>query len=135
MTDHIGGIFSKELQNFQVFLTIFVNTRQTLDKDTESVQYKWPFFCQSPTQTLSVRAGAVLKFLLPPKADYCIKMPVYIDLKCFDFSYLFLPHWPPEKDGNWHERSALQSVAVRRSTGNDDSGPLFSPLLARSAAL
>ena len=29
---------------------------------------------------------------------------------------------------NWHERSALQSVAVRRSTGNDVSGPLFSPL-------
>ena len=28
----------------------------------------------------------------------------------------------------WHERSALQSVAVRRSTGNDVSGPLFSPL-------
>ena len=28
----------------------------------------------------------------------------------------------------WQERSALQSVAVRRSTGNDDSGPLFSPL-------
>ena len=25
----------------------------------------------------------------------------------------------------WHERSALQSVAVRRSTGNDVSGPLF----------
>ena len=28
---------------------------------------------------------------------------------------------------NWHERPALQSVAVRQSTGNDDSGPLFSP--------
>ena len=27
----------------------------------------------------------------------------------------------------WHERSALQSVAVRQSTGNDISGPLFSP--------
>ena len=30
----------------------------------------------------------------------------------------------------WHERSALQSVAVRRSTGNDVSGPLFSPLFS-----
>ena len=26
---------------------------------------------------------------------------------------------------NWHERSALQSVAVRRSTGNDVSGHYF----------
>ena len=29
----------------------------------------------------------------------------------------------------WLERSALQSVADRRSTGNDDSGPLFSSLI------
>ena len=28
----------------------------------------------------------------------------------------------------WHERSALQSITVRRSTGNDNSGLLFSPL-------
>ena len=26
---------------------------------------------------------------------------------------------------NWHEQSALQSVTIRRSTGNDNSGPLF----------
>ena len=31
---------------------------------------------------------------------------------------------------SWHERSALQSVAVRRSTGNDVSGPLFSSLFS-----
>ena len=30
----------------------------------------------------------------------------------------------------WHKRSALQMVAVRRSTGNDISGPLFSPLFS-----
>ena len=30
-------------------------------------------------------------------------------------------------DHFWHERTALQSVAVRRSTGNDVSGLLFSP--------
>ena len=30
----------------------------------------------------------------------------------------------------WHERSALQSVGVRRSTGNDVSGQLFSPLFS-----
>ena len=28
----------------------------------------------------------------------------------------------------WHEQSALQSVTVKRSTGNNDSGPLFSSL-------
>ena len=33
---------------------------------------------------------------------------------------------------NWHELSALQLVAVRRSTGNDVSGPLFSPLFSFS---
>ena len=33
-------------------------------------------------------------------------------------------------DHNWHERSALQSVGVRRSTGNDVSGPLFLPLFS-----
>ena len=27
--------------------------------------------------------------------------------------------------GYWHERSALQSLAVRRLSGNDDNGPLF----------
>ena len=27
--------------------------------------------------------------------------------------------------GYWHERSALQSLAVRRLSGNDDCGPLF----------
>ena len=30
----------------------------------------------------------------------------------------------------WHELSALQSVTVRRSTGNNTSGPLFSPLFS-----
>ena len=37
----------------------------------------------------------------------------------------------------WHERSALQSVAVRRSTGNDVSGHYFHHyfLLARASAL
>ena len=30
------------------------------------------------------------------------------------------------------ERTALQSVAIRRSTGNDVSGPLFSPLFSLS---
>ena len=30
----------------------------------------------------------------------------------------------------WHERSALQSVVVRRWTGNDVSGPLFSSLFS-----
>ena len=30
----------------------------------------------------------------------------------------------------WHERSGLQSFAVRRSTGNDVSGPLFSSLFS-----
>ena len=34
----------------------------------------------------------------------------------------------------WHERSALQSVAVRQSPGNNDSGLLFSPLLGRAVA-
>ena len=31
---------------------------------------------------------------------------------------------------NWHERSALQSVGVRRATGNYVSGTLFSTLFS-----
>ena len=32
----------------------------------------------------------------------------------------------------WHEQSALQSVTVKRSTGNNDSGPLFSSLFCQA---
>ena len=48
-------------------------------------------------------------------------------VSCFTVSAQFLGPWVDWlKIGFWHERSALQSVAIRRSTGNDMSGPLFS---------
>ena len=39
-----------------------------------------------------------------------------------------IPWWSHKVVLFLHERSALQSFVVRRSTGNDVSGPLFSPL-------
>ena len=35
----------------------------------------------------------------------------------------------------WHEQSALQSVTVRRLTGNNTSGLLFSPLFSNFSIL
>ena len=39
-----------------------------------------------------------------------------------------MPNSQVRNHSYWHERSALQLVTVRRLTGNDVSGPLFSPL-------
>ena len=51
-------------------------------------------------------------------------------LRCFIFVYVKMSRQCRVSSiqfnaSNWHERSALQSVAVRRSTGNDVSGHYF----------
>ena len=70
-----------------------------------------------------VVGGLVVKFCVTTfeGSMFCVgetiavlKFPEIILMVISGFNFIF-----------WHERSALQSVAVRRSTGNDVSGHYF----------
>ena len=104
------------------------NTTEVNIEGAEAAPYEVFVGNTHPKATEAIIADALTKcaLTLPDKPDLKI-----IHVKCL--TNLDRDPHPRTKCWRiqvpyWHERSALQSVAVRRSTGNDVSGLLFSPL-------